>query len=73
MTRDNTLIQADPFAVAASPDMVPAMISGGNRNGLSGNTEHLPMAYRPGSLDANKLPSRMGNYLHYRDGSVETI
>lgn len=28
---------------------------------------------RPGSEDALKVPSRMGNVLHYRDGRVEAI
>jgi hypothetical protein len=70
---DDLLRQADPFAVAASPDLVPAMTSGGNRNSLSGNADLRPMVYRAGSLDALDLPSRMGNTLFYRDGRVEVI
>lgn len=70
---DDVLRVADPHAMAAHPDLVPAMTSGGNRNGLSGNTEHRPMVYRAGALDADQLPSRMGNRLHYRDGRVQSV
>lgn len=62
-----------PEQVNPPIELKPGMVCAGNRNGLSGTADHLPMAYRPGSLDANKLPSRMGNRLHYRDGRVETI
>lgn len=70
---DDLLRVADPNAMAASPDLVPAMIGGGNRNSFSGTGDMRPMVYRAGSLDALKLPSRMGNRLHYRDGRVEAI
>lgn len=36
-------------------------------------TDHLPMVYRPGALDASKLPRRAGNTLTYRDGRKEQI
>lgn len=68
-----TIVKADPHAYAASPDHVNVMISGGNRNSLSANTDFMPPVYRQGAMDANELPSRMGNRLHYRDGRVETI
>lgn len=61
---------ATPEAVAVSSDLVRAMTSGGSRNGLSGNTEHRPPVYRPGAMDADKHPSRMGDRLYYRDGRV---
>lgn len=65
--------EADPLAMAASPELVRVMCSGGNRNGLSGNTDHRPMVYRPGALDCNKYPSRIGSKLFYRDGRVEDV
>ena len=70
---DDLLRQPDQFILAATPDLVPAMTSGGNRNSLSGTGDRRAMVYRAGSLDALKLPSRMGNRLHYRDGRVEHI
>jgi hypothetical protein len=70
---DSGLHQADPYALAASPDLVPAMTSGGNRNGMSGTGDNRPMVYRAGSQDALQLPSRMGNRLYYRDGRVEAV
>jgi hypothetical protein len=69
---EDLLHQPDPYALAASPDLVPAMVSGGNRNGMSGTGDKRPMVYRAGSLDELQLPSRMGSTLHYRDGRVET-
>lgn len=33
--------------------------------------ELQPYQGRPGAMDAFSLPSRMGNWLHYRDGRVE--
>lgn len=36
------------------------------------NKEHLT-PLRPGALDFLKYPSRMGNRLHYRDGTVKEI
>lgn len=30
-------------------------------------------AIRPGSLDGLKIPSRMGDTLHYRDGRKESV
>lgn len=35
--------------------------------------ELQPYEGRPGAMDAFDLPSRMGNWLHYRDGRVERI
>ena len=67
------ITDADPTSVAADPSMVPLMISGGNRNSLSGTGDLRPRALRPGSEQALAIPSRMGNRLHYRDGRVETI
>ena len=32
----------------------------------STHTDKLPMVYRPGALDADNLPSRMGDMLIYR-------
>jgi hypothetical protein len=40
------------------------------RNGYAGTGDLRPPVYRPGSDDAAKLPSRIGNRLHYRDGRV---
>ena len=70
---DDLLRVADPHAMAVHPDLVPAMTSGGNRNGMSGTGDKRPMVYRTGSLDAMALPSRMGSRLYYRDGRVETL
>lgn len=70
---DDLIRQPDPYAVAVSPDIVPAMTSGGSRNGMSGTGDKRPMVYRAGSQDALHLPSRMGNRLHYRDGRIENI
>lgn len=63
---------ADPTKLAASPELVGAMTSSRHsRNGYAGSADRLPMAYRPGALNALALPSRMGNRLHYRDGTVK--
>lgn len=40
---------------------------------LSTHTDRLPMAYREGSLEASKIPSRTGKTLTYPDGRKETI
>ena len=39
----------------------------------STHTDKLPMVYRPGALDADNLPSRMGDTLIYRDGRKEKL
>lgn len=70
---DDMLRVANPHACAADPSHVMPMISGGNRNGLSGNADRMPMVYRAGSQDALQCPSRMGNKLFYRDGRVEAV
>lgn len=70
---EHLLHQPDPYALAAHPDLVPIMTSGGNRNGMSGTGDKRPMVYRAGALDADQLPSRMGNRLHYRDGRVVSL
>ena len=70
---EDLLHQPAPYALAASPDLVPAMTSGGNRNGMPGTGDKLPMGYREGSLEALQRPSRMGNKLYYRDGRVEEL
>lgn len=67
------ITDANPHGVAADPSMVPLMISGGNRNSLSGTGDLRPRALRPGSEQALAIPSRMGNRLHYRDGRVEVM
>jgi len=67
------LHEADPLAMAADATMLSGMVGCGNRNGLSGNTDRLPMAYRPGALDADACPSRVGGRLYYRDGRVELV
>ena len=54
-------------------ELQPGMVCAGNRNGMSGTADHLPMVYRAGALDAEELPSRMGNKLVYRDGRVEEV
>ena len=72
-TFEDLLCQANPHALAASSDLVPIMTSGGNRNGMSGTADHLPMVYRAGALDADRLPSRMGSRLYYRDGRVVSL
>ena len=65
---------ADPTKLAVNPDLVPAMTgSRHSRNGYAGSADRLPMAYRAGSLDALALPSRMGNRLHFRDGTVKEV
>jgi len=62
---------ADPFLVAASPDLVPAMVSNrASRNGYAGSSDRLPPVYRAGSMDALALPSRMGDRLVFRDGTT---
>lgn len=35
--------------------------------------ELQPYQGRPGAMDAFSLPSRMGNWLHYRDGRIERM
>ena len=35
--------------------------------------ELKPYQGRPGAMDAFSLPSRMGNWLHYRDGRIERV
>jgi hypothetical protein len=61
----------DPATLAASPDLVPQMVSGGNRNGMMGTGDRRGMVYRPGSMDHLKHPSRIGSRLHYADGRIE--
>lgn len=39
----------------------------------SSPVDAMPMVYRPGSLDATKLPSRTGNTLTYKDGRKEIL
>lgn len=73
MRKDKRITDADPFSVAVDFSMVPLMISGGNRNGISGTGDMRPKAMRQGSQDHEKFPSRMGNRLHYRDGRVEYL
>jgi hypothetical protein len=43
------------------------------RNGYAGTGDLRPPVYRPGSDAAAKLPSRIGNRLHYPDGRVELV
>lgn len=43
------------------------------REGDYQGTELEPYAGRPGAMDANNLPSRMGDRLHYRDGRTEDV
>lgn len=70
---DKRITDVTPAELAADPSMVPLMISGGNRNSLSGTGDLRPRALRPGSEQANALPSRIGSRLFYRDGRVETL
>lgn len=63
----------DPILRGQPVELLPGMVCAGNRNGISGTDDRLPPVYRSGAMDAFKLPSRMGNRLHYRDGRVETI
>lgn len=49
------------------------MACAGNRNGISGTGDLLPMVYRDGALDAFALPSRMGSLLVYPGGRVESV
>ena len=44
-----------------------------NTKGPYRGTELSAPCMRPGSMDAMRLPSRMNNRLHYRDGRVEVI
>jgi hypothetical protein len=46
------------------------MVCAVNRNAYAGTGDKRPPVYRPGSDAAAKLPSRIGNRLHYRDGRV---
>jgi hypothetical protein len=64
-------IKANPFTMAAQETMVPIMTGSGSRNGIMGTADRMPTVYREGAMDALKLPSRMGDRLHYRDGRVE--
>jgi len=48
---EDHLTMPDPYALAVSPDLVPAMVGGGNRNGMSGTGDLRPMVYRDGTLD----------------------
>lgn len=66
-------IKANPFAMAAQETMVPMMTGVGSRNGIMGTADRMPAVYREGAMDALKLPSRMGEKLHYRDGRVHTV
>lgn len=70
---DEPIIKADPMALAADVTMLDRMCSGGNRNGLSGTADKRPPVYRPGSMDHEEIPSRMGNRLVYRDGRTGTV
>lgn len=54
---DDLLRVADPNAMAASPDLVPAMIGGGNRNSFSGTGDMRPMVYRAGSQRSKQTPA----------------
>lgn len=42
-----------------------AMVCAQNRNSTEGTGDRRPMVYRPGSMDAFSLPSRMGQRLIY--------
>lgn len=70
---DDGAKKADPIKLAASPDLVSAMVSSNSRNGIAGTADRRPMVYRAGSLDACSLPSRWGNRLTYPDGRVEVL
>lgn len=70
---DDDIRAADPYALAARPDLVPLMTIGGNRNGIMGTGDKRPKVHRDGAMDAYELPSRMGSRLHYRDGRVEVV
>lgn len=72
-TFEGTRYQANPLAVAVSPEHAAAMTTSRSRNGMAGTADRLPVACRAGSQDADRLPSRMGNKLVYRDGRVENI
>jgi hypothetical protein len=65
--------QPNPFILAAREEMVPIMTGSGSRNGTSGTADKLPMTYRTGSMDAAKLPSRIGDTLRFPDGSTEAV
>lgn len=49
---DDGAKKADPIKLAASPDLVSAMVSSNSRNGIAGTADRRPMVYRAGSLDA---------------------
>lgn len=66
-------IKANPFTMAAQETMVPIMTGSGSRNGIMGTADRMPTVYREGAMDSLKLPSRMGDRLHYRDGRVEPV
>jgi hypothetical protein len=66
-------IGAEPHKVAAQPEMVSVMTGSSSRNGFAGTADKLPTAMRVGAEDALALPSRMGDRLHYRDGTVKHV
>jgi hypothetical protein len=53
--------------------MVSVMTGSSSRNGFAGTADKLPTAMRAGAEDALALPSRMGDRLHYRDGTVKHL
>lgn len=55
----------DPTRLAVSYEYVPV----GDYQGR----ELQPYQGRPGAMDAFSLPSRMGNWLYYRDGRIERM
>lgn len=57
-------IEPIPVSVATA-DTPPREVYRGN--------EMRPYAGRPGAMDAFRFPSRIGNQLHHRDGSVTSI
>lgn len=65
--------QPNPYILAAREEMVPIMTGSGSRNGTAGTADKLPMTYRAGAMDATRLPSRIGDKLHYPDSRTEPV
>ena len=65
------IYSADPAKAAPRLPLrdLPLLTSAGRRHAM-GNGDARPVVLRTGALDALQYPSRMGDRLHWRDGTV---
>lgn len=56
----------EPVPALAAAPIAPS-------GGVYGGSEMRPYTGRPGAMDAFKFPSRVGDRLHHRDGSVTSV